>query len=397
MSQSLKIPKSFKNKDLADFAVMVMFEIFFCLIAIFGFIFSGEITILPSLILFIFTLYFIKNWFMTTQEMRYKKHCAREERRRIIHASLWSDYKPIVSIEEETKVANTEDLINEGPLSPPDNLDEQIQQPIESTKEVVDLHEATDEPIPGSDTVLKSIQLIEKPESLVNEEELPTPAEETVNDVSEYQGQQVHSPFSTQKQKPHLQEGHKEEETNDYIERDYEPEELTQREKAEQEEGFEEPAEDNSETIKTNIENRKQKNNPKETKLSKPDQTERRSSHVARVGQDYFKQELLKRFNGKCAVTGNGIQSILKASHIVSWKNASDEEKLDIANGILLCPLYDKLFDKHLISFDEEGYIIFSDKLLDEDINALGINKKAKIPLYSNMERYLSQHRKELR
>jgi hypothetical protein len=39
------------------------------------------------------------------------------------------------------------------------------------------------------------------------------------------------------------------------------------------------------------------------------------------------------------------------ASHIVPWSEPTEEERLDVNNGILLLPLYDALYDKHLISF----------------------------------------------
>ena len=51
------------------------------------------------------------------------------------------------------------------------------------------------------------------------------------------------------------------------------------------------------------------------------------------------------------------------ASHIVPWKDSSDQERRDVNNGILLSPTYDALFDKHLISFDDTGSIIISSKI----------------------------------
>ena len=56
--------------------------------------------------------------------------------------------------------------------------------------------------------------------------------------------------------------------------------------------------------------------------------------------------------------TNCSILKILIASHIVPWKEASDNERLDVENGILLSPTIDALFDKHLISFNDDGSII---------------------------------------
>ena len=65
-----------------------------------------------------------------------------------------------------------------------------------------------------------------------------------------------------------------------------------------------------------------------------------------RVGQDVFRRKLLIKFNKKCAVTGIEEEEMLLASHILPWKDADNFQRLDIENGILLNPFYDKLFDK---------------------------------------------------
>ena len=88
----------------------------------------------------------------------------------------------------------------------------------------------------------------------------------------------------------------------------------------------------------------------RESNYRKPNETERTGLVTSRVGQGYFKQQVLQRWDGKCAVTGSKVLGILIASHIIPWSEASDDEILDVDNGTLLSPLYDALFDKHLIS-----------------------------------------------
>ena len=87
----------------------------------------------------------------------------------------------------------------------------------------------------------------------------------------------------------------------------------------------------------------------------KPNKTERRGLITSRVGQGYYRQEILKKWDRKCAVTGCTKEKILIASHIVAWKDSDDKEKLDPDIGILLTPNVDALFDKYLISFNENG------------------------------------------
>ncbi|MEM6820316.1 MAG: HNH endonuclease [Verrucomicrobiota bacterium] len=129
----------------------------------------------------------------------------------------------------------------------------------------------------------------------------------------------------------------------------------------------------------------------------KPNRTERQGLVTSRVGQGYYRQQILEKFDGQCAVTGCGIQEILIASHILAWRQSSEEDRLDVENGILLSPNYDALFDRHLISFQDDGSIILSKLLTDHEIDAVGINRKAAITVTDGMKPFLSLHRKALR
>jgi 5-methylcytosine-specific restriction enzyme A len=95
-----------------------------------------------------------------------------------------------------------------------------------------------------------------------------------------------------------------------------------------------------------------------------PDETERRGLVTSRVGQGAYRKSILYRWNFKCAVTNYTKNEILIASHIVPWKNASNADRLNVHNGILLSPTYDALFDRHLISFENSGKIILSESVI---------------------------------
>ena len=84
------------------------------------------------------------------------------------------------------------------------------------------------------------------------------------------------------------------------------------------------------------------------------------------------------------------------ASHIVPWSESTEEERLDVNNGILLSPLYDALFDKHLISFADNGSIIISNKISHEMEN-LNIDTEGKITVEEEMKPFLSKHRNRLK
>jgi hypothetical protein len=127
---------------------------------------------------------------------------------------------------------------------------------------------------------------------------------------------------------------------------------------------------------------------------NKPDKTERKGLVTSRVGQGWYRRELITRWDGKCAVTNCSRTDILIASHIVAWKGATDAERLDIDNGILLSPTYDALFDKHLISFDEQGKIVISPLLNPNTLAQLRISGEERITgLTEGNLRYLERHR----
>ena len=134
----------------------------------------------------------------------------------------------------------------------------------------------------------------------------------------------------------------------------------------------------------------------RQSKYRRPNQTERSGLITSRVGQGYYRQQIIEKWNGICAVSGTDVISILIASHIVPWSECTDNERLDVENGILLSPVYDALFDKYLISFDESGKIIISDAINPTNKEKLGLSDNIKINITKGMLTYLKRHNKKL-
>ena len=130
-------------------------------------------------------------------------------------------------------------------------------------------------------------------------------------------------------------------------------------------------------------------------KYRKPNQTERQGLVSSRVGQGFYRQQLIEKWGGQCAISGIDILSILISSHIVPWAESNDEERLDVENGILLSPMYDALFDKHLISFDNNGKLLVSSKINLGNVHRLGLRKETTISLTQGMLKYLSKHQEK--
>lgn len=125
----------------------------------------------------------------------------------------------------------------------------------------------------------------------------------------------------------------------------------------------------------------------------KPTVTERSGLVLSRVGQGAYRKSIINRWESKCAVTEFNDSRILIASHIHPWKDSSDNERLDVSNGILLSPTYDALFDKHIITFDNSGNIVLADSVEFAEYKKIGITGKEKIRKF-NTENifYLEKH-----
>jgi predicted restriction endonuclease len=131
-----------------------------------------------------------------------------------------------------------------------------------------------------------------------------------------------------------------------------------------------------------------------------PQRTEAERLVVQRVGQDLFRAALLDYWQGRCCVTGLSVPSLLRASHIKPWaKCATDDERLDVFNGLLLAPHVDALFDDGWISFSDSGTLLISSVLPQEARVHLGVSDEWRVAgLKPGHATYLAFHRQhELR
>lgn len=93
----------------------------------------------------------------------------------------------------------------------------------------------------------------------------------------------------------------------------------------------------------------------------------------ARVGQGRYRSDLLGSCGSFCPMTGIDDVDLLVASHIKPWRDANNEERLDSQNGFIFSPLWDKLFDRGFISFDDQGRLLISSKLSTRTARLMGL------------------------
>jgi hypothetical protein len=113
----------------------------------------------------------------------------------------------------------------------------------------------------------------------------------------------------------------------------------------------------------------------------------------ARLGQGIFKSRVELVEKG-CRVTGMQRREHLIASHIKPWRDATDREKLDGFNGLLLSPHVDHLFDRRYISFSNDGRILVSPTLAPRVLSQWSIDIDQNVGTFTREQSiYLEYHR----
>jgi putative restriction endonuclease len=123
-------------------------------------------------------------------------------------------------------------------------------------------------------------------------------------------------------------------------------------------------------------------------------ETERQAVVLARRGQGLFKQRVM-RIEHACRITGVRQEEHLRASHCKPWRDASNEERLDGENGLLLTPNIDHLFDRGFIGFEGNGDLIVSPVAHRESLLRMGIDPQRSLNVgafATGQRRYLDFH-----
>ena len=123
-------------------------------------------------------------------------------------------------------------------------------------------------------------------------------------------------------------------------------------------------------------------------------ETQRTAIVQSRIGQGTFRKQLIDKYHGHCIITGIDHPKLLVANHIKPWAVSTNEERLQVDNGLLLSATYDRLFDSGLITFDGSGKIFLSSLLSAENIARLHLAPQTSysLMLSSQMKLHLEYH-----
>ena len=120
---------------------------------------------------------------------------------------------------------------------------------------------------------------------------------------------------------------------------------------------------------------------------------ERHQLVKSRRGQGVFRDNVESR-EPRCRVTGVSNPRYLRASHIKPWRKSSDIEKIDGNNGLMLAPHVDFLFDKGLISFEDDGTLLVSSEIEHGALLSWGISENLNVgPFSTEQAVFLKFHR----
>ena len=123
--------------------------------------------------------------------------------------------------------------------------------------------------------------------------------------------------------------------------------------------------------------------------------TERQAIIRARIGQGLFKERVAK-IEARCRITGVENPVHLIASHCKPWRDATNEERLNGENGLLLTPSIDHLFDRGFIGFEDNGRLIISPVAHRPSLQRMGIDTTNVVNVggfTSGQKRFLDFHR----
>lgn len=100
-----------------------------------------------------------------------------------------------------------------------------------------------------------------------------------------------------------------------------------------------------------------------EPDLAPPDTpSETHAQRRVRLVQRFFRRTVIASYDMRCAVCQLALPALLNASHIIPW-HVDASRRADPTNGLSLCALHDRAFDRGLIAVDDGYRVLISPSL----------------------------------
>jgi putative restriction endonuclease len=108
------------------------------------------------------------------------------------------------------------------------------------------------------------------------------------------------------------------------------------------------------------------KRSPLEAELEIPTgPTEAPATRPMRLVQSFFRRSVLAAYRYSCAFCRIDVPALMSASHIIPW-SANVDLRADPRNGLCLCTLHDRAFDRGLMCVDERLRLNISSDLVSK-------------------------------
>lgn len=91
--------------------------------------------------------------------------------------------------------------------------------------------------------------------------------------------------------------------------------------------------------------------------------SERIASVSVRLFQSFFRRAVLSSYDSACSICGLDIRPLLTASHIKPW-SVDESVRTDPQNGLCLCAIHDRAFDRGLVAVSDELRVIVAEDVL---------------------------------
>lgn len=125
-------------------------------------------------------------------------------------------------------------------------------------------------------------------------------------------------------------------------------------------------------------------------------ETEAEAKVKIRKGLKKFGKQLMSLWDNHCALCGVDLPALLRASYSKPWKDATNDERVDPYNGVLLCANHDALYEQGYIAFDGTGKIHISAEIERMDYGKYGIHEKMRVLRVEENKKYFKWHKREV-